>query len=212
VPTPDELLPRARSGDRAALDLLLGHERPRILRMIGCRLDPRLRARVDASDVVQDCFAEAAQRLPEYFASEPMPFVIWLRFLAAQRLMALQRTHFGTQARDARREIALGAGALPAPDCSSIAGSLFDEHTSPTGAAAREELRTRVEQALASMDETDREILVLRHFEELTNEEAARELGIETAAASKRFVRALQRLRGVLEGTDGDRRDDSTVR
>ena len=200
------LLQRTRLGDPGAFGHLLSGHRPRLARMIAVRLDLRLRGRIDADDVIQDAFLEATERLHEYLSHPTMPFFLWLRFLTGQKLLALHRHHLGVQGRDARREVALPRGRRdhrPEATSLTVADVLLASQTSPSRAAAREELRGRVEQALSAMDPIDREVLVLRHFEQLSNEEAACEIGIEPSATSKRFVRALRRLKEVLAGMPG---------
>jgi RNA polymerase sigma-70 factor (ECF subfamily) len=167
--------------------------------MVELRMDPRLRARLGASDVLQDAFVEASERLGDYLADPRMPFFLWLRFITAQRLLALHRRHLEAKKRDARRQVAAGGRGFPAATSIALAANLVDRGTTPTEGAVREELRRRLEDALDKMTPQDREVLVLRHFEELSNAEAARELGIEESAASKRYLRALKRLREVLE-------------
>ena len=133
-----------------------------------------------------------------------MPFFLWLRFITAQKLVALHRHHLGTKARDPRREVSLHHGAWPEATSGALAAQLFGHFTTPTQAAARAELRIRFQEALNSMDVADREILALRHFEQLSNAEAARELGIQQAAASKRYTRALRRLKEIVTALQMD--------
>lgn len=198
----EELCARAGAGDAAAREELLARHRTRLSRMVDLRLDARLRGRVDVSDVVQDALVEAAERLPKYLGERPMPFFLWLRFLTSQRLAGLARQNMGVQARDVRREVELAGGTQVTG--AVMAGELLARHTSPSQAAGRAEVRERVAAALEQMEPLDREILALRHFEELSNEEAARELGIEPSAASKRFLRALGRMKQILDGLEGE--------
>lgn len=194
-----ELLERVRDGDRDAMGLLLDRYGGRLRRMIRVRMDPRMRARVGEEDVIQEVLLEASQRLPSWLADPSMPFFLWLRFLAFQRLAMLTRKHLGAQARDVRREVRIDApraGATSAVLAAGLAGTL----TSPTAAAARREQEEHIRACLDGMAETDREILALRHFEQLSNAEAAAELGLDVSAASKRYVRALARLKETLEG------------
>lgn len=189
-----ERLRRALEGSASELDTLLARHRDRLLRMVRLRMDRRLANRIDASDVVQDTYLEAARRLPDYLRDPDMPFFLWLRFLAGQRLAGLHRHHLGVQARDARREMRRGRPRAPGASTESISAAFVGRHTSPSDAAMREELRARVRDLLERMSAADREILSLRHFEQLSNAEAARELEIEESAASKRYARALRRL------------------
>lgn len=198
-PGTEEALRRAAEGDREALGALLEEHRERLLRMVRLRLDRRLQARIDASDVVQEVFLEAARRVGDFVRDRPMPFFLWLRFLAEQRIAGLHRFHLGAQARDARREAVVRRRALLESTSVALVERIAARGTSPSGGAARGEVLDRVRRALATLDEDDREVLALRHFEQLSGAETARALGIEPSAASKRYVRALRRLREALE-------------
>ena len=176
--------------------------RARLARMVQMRLDPRLRRRVDVDDVLQEVWVEASRRLPEHERAPSMPFFLWLRLLTAQKLVELYRRHLGAEGRDVRRELHSGDGLLPRSDSTFLADRISGHLTSPSSAAAREEMRERLREALDRMPPADREVLVLRHYEQLTSAEAARELGLEPSAASKRYVRALGRLRTALAGLD----------
>jgi RNA polymerase sigma-70 factor (ECF subfamily) len=171
--------------------------------MVDVRLDRRLQARVDASDVVQDAYLEVAQRLDEYLRDPKLPLFLWLRLVVGQRLMKLHRQHLGTQMRDVGREVSLCRHAFPAASSAALAAQLLGKHTSPTQAAVRAERMLRVQEALNSLEPLDREVLSLRHFEELTRAETAQVLGIEESAAAKRYVRALKRLMDILAGLPG---------
>ena len=199
-PTVERLKDALENGG-SALEELFEQHRQRLQRMVDMRLDRRLRGRVDASDVLQETYVEALQRLPTYVARPDMPFFLWLRFLAAQKVLAMHRHHLGAQARDAAREVR-PRRALPAADMDSMTDVLMDTATSPSARAMRTELRERLLATLERMEPHDREILSLRHLEQLSNAEAAHELGLDESAASKRYVRALRRLRGVLGGPD----------
>jgi RNA polymerase sigma-70 factor, ECF subfamily len=198
-----DLIERARAGDREALNALLSRHRGRLRRMVEMRLDARLHARLDASDVVQEAFVEVAGRLDEYLRDPRLPLFLWLRLVVGERLLRLHRQHLGTQMRDAGREVSLYRGALPAASSAALAAQLLGRFTSPTQAAVRAERILRVQEALNALDPVDREILSLRHFEELTAAEAARVLGIEESAAAKRYFRALRRLKEVLAALPG---------
>jgi RNA polymerase sigma-70 factor (ECF subfamily) len=197
------LIERARAGDREALNALLARHRDRLRRMVEIRLDTRLQARLDASDVVQEAYVEVAGRLEEYLRDPKLPLFLWLRLVVGERLVRLHRHHLGTQMRDAGREVSLYRGALPAATSAALAAQLLGRHTSPTQAAVRAERILRVQEALNALDPVDREVLSLRHFEELTAAEAARALGIEEAAAAKRYFRALKRLKEALAAMPG---------
>lgn len=194
----DALLKRAAIGDREAWGALLSLHRDRLVRMIAVRLDDRLRGRIDASDVIQEAYLEASQRLKEYVDRPEVPFFIWLRALTGQRLAILHRHHLGTRMRAAALEVPL-QGATPETSSAALANCLAGDDTRPSEAAVKAETRQRYEIALNSLDPMDREVLALRHYEQLTNVEAAQALGIEESAASKRYIRAVARLRDALD-------------
>jgi RNA polymerase sigma-70 factor, ECF subfamily len=198
-----ELLSRARAGERAALNELFTRHRERLRRMVEMRLDSRLHARIDPSDVIQDAYLDVATRLKEYLAEPRLPFFLWLRLVVGERLAHLHRHHLGAQMRDARREVSLYRDALPEASSAALAAQLLGKHTSPTEAAVRAERLLLMQEAINSLDSMDREILSLRHFEQLSRAEAAQVLGIEEATAAKRYVRALKRLRAVLADMPG---------
>jgi RNA polymerase sigma-70 factor (ECF subfamily) len=198
-----DLIARARAGDREALGALFTRYRARLRRMVEVRLDPRLQARLDASDVVQEAYVEVVERLEEYRRDPKLPLFLWLRLVVGERLLRLHRHHLGTQMRDAGREVSLYRGALPAASSAALAAQLLGKHTSPTQAAVRAERLLRLQEALNTLDPVDREVLSLRHFEELTAAESAQVLGIEESAAAKRYFRALKRLKQVLAAMPG---------
>jgi len=198
-----DLIERARSGDREALNALLTRHRDRLCRMVEMRLDARLQARLDASDVVQEAYVDVTARLEEYLRDPKLPLFLWLRLVVGERLVRLHRHHLGTQMRDAGREVSLYRGALPAASSAALAAQLLGRHTSPTQAVVRAERILRVQEALNTLDPLDREVLSLRHFEELTAAEAAKALGIEESAAAKRYFRALKRLKEILAAMPG---------
>jgi RNA polymerase sigma-70 factor (ECF subfamily) len=152
---------------------------------------------------LQEAYLDLARRAAEYFAESTMPFFLWLRLLTGQRLLAIHRQHFGAKMRNVGQEVALRNGAMPQATSASLAAQLLGRLTSPSLAAMRAEMQLRLQEALNSMDPIDREVLVLRHFEELTNIETAEVLGLQKTAASNRYVRALKRLRGILESIPG---------
>lgn len=192
----DPLEARARAGDAEAMGELFTRWRRRLELMVKVRMDPRLAGRFDPSDVLQEAWLDVARRLQEYAANPEMPAWLWVRFLTVQKLAELHRRHLGAQRRDAGREVRRMAG--PGATSVSIASRLVGDATSPSRGAEREEMRERLTKALDSMDEIDREVLLLRHFEELTNNEVAAVLGITKAGASNRYVRALARLSAIL--------------
>ena len=197
------LLDRAAAGDPEAWRALFDRDRDRLRRMVALRLDRRLQGRVDPSDVLQDAHIEAMTRLPEYLRESNLPFFLWLRLIVGQRLTLVHRCHLGAHARDAGREIGLYHGALPEATSAALAARLLGHLTQPSEAAVRAERRIRIQTALNTMDPLDREILALRHFEQLSNGEAAQALGLSKSTASKRYVRALERLKEILAAARG---------
>jgi RNA polymerase sigma-70 factor, ECF subfamily len=192
------LLDRLRAGDGQALGELFMLHRDRLWRMLYVRLDRRLASRVGPDDVLQETFLDVNRRVGEYLAEPAVPFYVWLRFLAVQRMQILQRTHLGAQMRDVSREVALPRTGAALASAESMAGQLVSQMTSPSQAAIRNELQERLRAALEAMDPLDREVLALRHFEELGNEEVAQVLKISKEAASKRHMRALRRLKEIF--------------
>ena len=204
---PPQLIERAVEGDSRAWEQLLNDNRARLRRMVALRLDRRLQGRIDPSDILQESFIDAARRLPEYAKNPSMPFFIWLRRLTGQRLMEQHRRHLGAQARDATREVSLYQGAFPEATTADLAANLLGELTSPSQAVIRIEQKKRLQDALDSLEPIDREILVLRHFEQLSNGEVSEVLSLDKSAASKRYVRAMERLKDVLIAMPGGRED-----
>jgi RNA polymerase sigma-70 factor (ECF subfamily) len=206
TPTSDlpEILRRASAGDLAPWGDLLQRLRGRLKRMVVLRLDPRIQGRVDPSDVIQEAYFDATKRLSDYAdAAEPMPLYLWLRFLVAQTILEHHRRHLGAQARDAAREVTLYRGPMPEATSAAIVAQLLGRHTSPSHAAMRAERKIRLQTALNQMDPIDREVLVLRHYEQLSNGEVATVLGLDKSAASKRYVRALLRIKDILAEMPG---------
>jgi RNA polymerase sigma-70 factor (ECF subfamily) len=198
-PSPTEPLEvRAGRGDRGALAEIFAAAEPKLVRMIGMRLDAALRRRLDPTDVVQEAWIEVGRRFPEWLTNPVVPLHVWIRLVTSQALATAQRRHLSAHMRDAMREVPAFESRVSIS--SANAADLFvASATSPTRAVQREEVRSLVVAALEDLDELDREIVALRHFEGLSNEETAAELAIAPAAASKRFVRALIRLKPVLQ-------------
>ncbi|MBL8857987.1 MAG: sigma-70 family RNA polymerase sigma factor [Planctomycetes bacterium] len=192
-----DLLPRVQAGDEVALhEFFLQHE-PRLLRMVELRIDPVLRRRLDPSDVLQEAWIEIARRAVEWRAQATLPLHVWMRLITSQALQQLQRRHLGAHMRDALREVPQPESRLSVT-AAGAAQAFMASATSPSQAAAREETCARVRAALEDLDELDREIITLRHIEELANHEVAAELGLDPKTASKRYMRALVRLRPAL--------------
>jgi RNA polymerase sigma-70 factor (ECF subfamily) len=202
-PEIEALVERACRGDRLSREQLLDLHRHQLRRMVAVRIDPRLAARADPSDVVQDTLAEAARDLSDYLRRRPVPLSVWLRQIAQKRLADLHRRHIRSQRRSVTREESAG---LPLPDGSVIqlARRLLGSGTSPSRRLIRDEDREALRAALDALPERDREILVMRHLEQLDNGEVAAALGISEGAVRVRHVRALRRLRRRLdEGSEG---------
>lgn len=201
------LVEQAVRGDDQAWQRLMSDHWPRLRRMVALRMDPRLQGRIDPSDVVQESYIDAARRLPEYVKNPAMPFFVWLRWLVGQRLMEQHRRHLGAQARDVSREVSLYNGAFPEATAADLAANVIGEFSTPSQAAIRVEQTKRLQEALESLEPIDREILVLRHFEQLSNGEAAEVLDLDKSTASKRYARALIRLKDVLTAMPGGSED-----
>lgn len=201
--TPSSTESGTDSSESPELSELFNRYRSRLRLMVHLRLDRRLQARIDSSDVLQEAFLEAATRYEQYQSHPSMPLFLWLRFLVGQQLVLMQRRHLGVKARAAGREVSLYRGALPEANSQSLAAVLLGKLSSPSQAAMRSELQVRLQEALNSMDEIDREVLVLRHFEQLSNVETAQVLGLQERTASKRYLTALRRLKSALGGMKG---------
>jgi RNA polymerase sigma-70 factor (ECF subfamily) len=200
----DELLRLAAAGDGQSWQALVGRSQPRLRRMVAFRLDQRLQGRVDPSDVLQDAYLEAWRDLGSYLDRPEIPFFLWLRGIAGNKLRELHRHHLGTQMRDPRREVSIHGGAMPETTTTAMAAELLGNLTRASEEAVRLELKIRLQEALNAMDPLDREVLALRHFEQLSPAETARVLGIKEKAAGMRYVRALRRLKEILKGLGGD--------
>lgn len=197
-----ELLAEARQGDQAAVNRLLERHRESLRRMIQLRMDQAIRRRVDASDIVQEVLIEAHRRLADYLREPAMPFHLWLRQLAQQRVIDAHRRHRRAARRSTDREQPL---VVSARDASSqdLLGQLSDHELTPAAATLRAELGARFLAVLDELDEIDREVLVMRHVEQLTNSEVALALGLSEPAAGMRYLRAMRRLRARLVETGG---------
>jgi RNA polymerase sigma-70 factor (ECF subfamily) len=199
----DDLVRRAAGGEEVALADLFGRYRRRLRLMVRLRLDRRLQGRVDPSDVLQEAYIDLAQKLSEYAGKSSMPFFVWLRLVTAERLLRVHRQHLGAAMRDAGREVSLCRGALPQASSVSLAAQLLGRFTSASRAAVRAEMQLLLQETLNGMEPIDREVIALRHFEELSNDETAAALDLTKAAASKRYVRAMLRLKAALSEAPG---------
>src|SRR4051794_16121947 len=216
-PDTQDLLANARDGKDGAVDRLLDVHREPLRRMIGLRLDPALAARLgplrgmtgfpparppaarlDASDIVQDVLIEAHRRLSDYLRNPVMPFHLWLRHIAKDHVIDAHRRHRQAQRRSLDREQPLAPAALSDQSSFELAGQLMDQEPTPASAAIRHELQKRLEVAIQALDEDDREIILMRHAEQLSNQDVATALNLSEAAASMRYLRAVRRLRAAL--------------
>ena len=195
-------LERVSAGDQAALAAIFEQYRPRLRQMVQLRLDRRLQGRLDPSDVLQDAFVEISRRGAEYARRPEMPFFLWLRMITGQKLLEIHRRHLGTQQRDAGREISI-CQSYPEVSSRLLASQLLGRFSTASHAAMRAEQQVRLEEILNGLEPIDREILTLRHFEELSNSEVAQVLGLSKSAASNRYIRALSRLKNHLTDSPG---------
>lgn len=197
------MVQRAVAGDQAAYGDLFSRFRERLKRMVHLRLNRTLQGRVDDSDVVQEAQIEAARRLPEYAREPQLPFFLWLRNLTGLKLLEIHRRHLGIEMRDAAQEVSIYRGALPEANSVSLAAQLLGTVTSPSENAIKAETRIYVQEALNAMDPVDREVLALKHFEQLSTSEIAQVLGLSKAGAGSRYLRAIKRLRSTLSQIPG---------
>jgi RNA polymerase sigma-70 factor (ECF subfamily) len=197
-PDTEALLDRAGTGDRAARQELLARHRNRLRQMVALRIDHRMAARIDPSDVVQEALADAAQSLSDYLRDRPLPFYPWLRQFAWERLLQLHRRHLQAQRRSVTRE-QLRIFDVADESEAVLADRLVNSGSSPSARLLAAELRDRVRSALESLEPHDREVLVLRYLEQLATKEIAAVLGISEAAVKTRHRRALERLRRRLD-------------
>ena len=196
-------------GDAEALSADFAQHRERLWRMVRFRMDRRLAGRVDPDDVLQEAYLDALKRLAHRDGTTPESRFIWLRMIVMQTLVDVHRRHMETEMRDARRDVSMHLAASPQATSVCLAAQLAGSMTSPSRAAQRDETMQVLVSALATMEPIDQEIIALRHFEDLTNGEVAAALDIKPTAASNRYVRAITRLRGVLESIPGAYLDET---
>jgi RNA polymerase sigma-70 factor (ECF subfamily) len=197
------LLRRAAAGDQQAFGELFTLYRDRLRRMVRLRLDRRLHGRVDAADLVEEARAEIAKRIPDYVTNPLLPPFLWMRQVTGERLQAVHGEYFGATVDAAGQDVSLYRGALPGANSVSLAAQLLGRFVSAGDEAERAERQFRLQEALNGMDARDREILALRHFEEMDTAEAAIVLGISRSEASNAYVRALKRLKDILSRMPG---------
>jgi len=197
------LVAQLRGGEDKALAELFSHYRDRLKRIVRFRLDYRLAGRISESDVIQESYLSASKRADHYRGKPEMPFFVWLRLIVNQQLVNLHRQHLQAEMRDARREISIDQPAVSPHTSLAMAAHLVGQATSPSRAFSRVECIATLEEALNQMEPIDREVIALRHFEELTNNEVAAVLDIDVQAASKRYVRAIKRMKELVSAVPG---------
>lgn len=200
--TTNQLLERVRSHDPQALSDLFARSRERLRKMIRLRLDRRLRGKFDSSSVLQQVYLDVCRRIGEYQAEPAQSFFLWLRRVAGERIQAMHRQYLGDKVWDAGQELSLYRGALPEVNSVSLAAQLLGDRA-VSQAAMRADMLLRLQEALNSMDRFDREVLAMCHFEELTEGEMATVLGIDKDMATVRYLRALKRLKEILNSIPG---------
>jgi RNA polymerase sigma-70 factor (ECF subfamily) len=195
----EELLAQAKDGDDAAVNQLMDRHRNSLRQLVRMRLDQKIQRRIDVSDVVQDVLVEANRRLTRYLADPIMPFHLWLRQIAKDRIIDAHRRHRVSARRSVDREQALAAPQGYDQSSLQLLGMLGDQKLTPAAAALQQEMARKVEQAITLLDEKDCEIIVMRHYEHLTNQEIAQALDLTEPAASMRYLRAVRRLKAALQ-------------
>jgi RNA polymerase sigma-70 factor, ECF subfamily len=198
-----KLLARLRAGDRGALAELFERHRDRLHRMVELRIDARLQGRIDASDVLQDGFLDLAKRVESYLSDPRLPVFLWLRLVVSDRLALVHRHYLGTRMRDAAQEVSLHRDPLPQASSAALASMLLGRLTSPSNAAIRAEQVLQVQEAVNSLEPLDREVVALRHFEQLSRAETAGVLRISEQVVTKRYVRAIKKLTAILAAMPG---------
>ena len=189
-----DLIRRASLGEEAALSLLFSKHSARLQRMIRLRLDRRIQGRVDSSDILQDAYIEVFRNLPRYVDAPTTSFFIWLRSIVGLKLAEIHRRHLAAD----RRDVSIYRGAVPTANSGTLAAQLLGQLTSPSQTAMKTEMRLRLQEAIDDMDETDREVIALRHFEQLNSQEVADVLGMSKSGAGSRYIRAIRRLKDDL--------------
>lgn len=198
----ESLIDAARNGDRRARVELFEMHRDQLRRLINARLNPLLAKRFDASDIIQDAYLDYSNGLDTWLGNPKSSFFVWLRTVVGNRLSMLHRAHLLTGKRDTRLEVSIDRPPPPAASSAVMADWLARSTTSPSNELIRAETIEQIREALEQLDEIDREILCMRHFEMLSNQESAEILGLSPTAASNRFVRAIQRISVILNRLD----------
>lgn len=196
----EELLSLARKGDGDAVNQLIERHRDSLCHLVRMRLDRQIQPRVDASDIVQDVMIEASRRLGDYLANPTMPFHLWVRHIARDRIIDAHRRHRVSAKRSVSREQAMATPEGMDQNSRILLRELMDGGQSPSSHVIEKELTGLVEGAIAILEEPDAEVIIMRHYEQLTNQEIAQALGLTEPAASMRYLRAIKRLRQLMPG------------
>jgi RNA polymerase sigma-70 factor, ECF subfamily len=198
-----DLLAGAKGGDAEAINRLMDRHRDSLRRMVQLRLDQKIQRRIDVSDVVQDVLIEANRRLQDYLTNAPaMPFHLWLRQIAQDRIIDAHRRHRGSAKRSVDRERPLAIPAAGDHSTMELAAQLADRELTPAAAATQAELAQLASAAIAKLPDQDCEIVIMRHYEQLSNQEIAQALGLTEPAASMRYLRAIRRLKELMVNPD----------
>jgi RNA polymerase sigma-70 factor (ECF subfamily) len=203
----EQLIAQAKEGDTSAVNQLMDRHRNSLRQLIRMRLDHKIQKRLDVSDVVQDVLIEANRRLQRYLDEPLMPFHLWLRQIAKDRIIDAHRRHRVSAKRSVDREQQLVAPRGYDHSSIQLASILGDSNLTPEAAALQQEMARKVEASIAQLDEKDCEIIVMRHYEHLSNQEIGQILGLTEPAASMRYLRAIRRLKVVLQ--DGSQTSES---
>lgn len=195
----EQLLAQAKGGDDSAVNQLMDRHRQSLLQLVRMRLDQKIQRRIDVSDVVQDVLVEANRRLSKYLADPIMPFHLWLRQIARDRIIDAHRRHRVSARRSVDREQAMASPRGYDQSSVQLGAILGDQKLTPAAEALQREMAKKVERAITNLDERDCEIIVMRHYEHLTNQEIATALDLSEPAASMRYLRAIRRLKSILQ-------------
>jgi RNA polymerase sigma-70 factor, ECF subfamily len=195
----DALLVAAKQGDGKAVNRLLEKHRGPVKRLVQLRLDRKVQKRVDVSDVVQDVMVEASGRLQKYLDDPVMAFHLWLRQIAWDHIIDTYRRHRVSAKRNMDREQPMSVPGGNDQSTIELAAQLCDPAMTPAAAAAQKEISKRVEAAIEQLNEQDREVIMMRHYEHLSNLEIAEVMKLNPPAASMRYLRAIRRLRQLLD-------------
>ena len=194
----EQLLAGIRNGDQDAVNDLLQRHRDALRRLIAIRMDQKIQRRVDVSDVLQDVLVEANRRLQDYLSNAAMPFHLWIRQIARDRIIDAHRRHRVSAKRSVDREQVLQLGATDDRSSIMLLNEVCDQELTPAAQATQKEMAEAVERAISQLGDQDAEIVIMRHYEKLSNQEVAEALGLSEPAASMRYLRAVRRLRELL--------------